>query len=156
MLKTKLVASRNGREYHSYDGYDGDPVLVTTRHAEHDGHFVSAVWTTATAGTTVIASKNKEGIVLTDLIISAEKLTGGYITIQFNDADSNNVVIMRIDMNDAPVNMAIPFNGKWAGWQGSYVEVIVVGNNMDGCLALGYYRTPEEKTLAYDAWDAER
>jgi len=153
MLKTRLVAGRNNKEYHSYDGYAGEPVLVTTTHGEHDGHFASV--TLESAGTqTIVEAKDKEGIVLTDLLISGEKVNGGSISVQFTDG-VKRVSIFIANVTDAPVSIAIPFRGKWAGWQACDIKVVTIGN-IDGSVSVGYFRTPEEKTMAYAEWDARR
>jgi hypothetical protein len=92
--------------------------------------------------------------VLTDLIVSGEKVNGGTITVQFTDA-VNTVNIFIATVTDAPINMAIPFAGRWAGWQACDIKVVTVGN-IDGSVSVGYFRTPESKTMAYAKWDAER
>ena len=155
MLKTRLVAGRNNKELHSYDGYDDDPVLVTTTHAAHDGHFASAVIEAATT-TTIVASNSNQGIALTDLIVSVGKTNGTEVTIQFTDTVAiPNIVIIAKIVTDTGATMAIPFGGRWAGWQGSQIDV-VTNNAADVSVAVGYFRTPEDKTMAYSEWDASR
>ena len=156
MLKTRLVDPITGKDLHTYPDPSGHPTFVTTDYGRLHGTFASTVWTAATATTTVVAANSNEGIVLTDLILSCEKVNAGSVTVNYNDADTNAVTIMAADINDAPVNLAIPFQGNWAGWQGCFIEVIVVGLNCNGSLALGYYRTPEENTLSYAAWNTLR
>jgi hypothetical protein len=153
MIKSRLIDPKSGKDYHTYTGYDDAPVLVTTSHAAHDGHFAAV--TLASAGTqTIVEAKSKQGIVLTDLIISGEKVNGGSITIQFTDA-VNTVNIFIATVTDAPVALAIPFAGRWVGWQACDIKVVTVGN-IDGSVSVGYFRTPESKTMAYAKWDAER
>ena len=153
MLKARLVAGKSGKEYHTYCGYGNEPVLVTTTHGEHEGHFASV--TLESAGTqTIVEAKDKEGIVLTDLLISGEKVNGGSISVQFTDG-VKRVSIFIANVTDAPVSIAIPFRGKWAGWQACDIKVVTIGN-IDGSVSVGYFRTPEEKTMAYAEWDARR
>ena len=153
MLKTRLVAGRDNRELHSYDGYDGDPVLVTTTHARQHGKFASTVG--ASGGTTtVVASNSKEGIVITDLIVNIEKANNASATVQIDDAAGNGPIILAVVESDTGATLAIPFQGLFATWQAARVEVIAV--NADANVTLGYYRTPEDKTMAYAEWDASR
>jgi len=153
MIKTNIVAGRNNKELHTYDGCDGSPILVTTKHKEHHGRFASQVL--ALAGTfTLVEAKESQGIVLTDLIISFEKKNAATVTIQFTDA-VNTVSILLVTLTDAPVSMAIPFAGNWAGWQACDIK-IVSSHATVGCVSVGYFRTPESLTPGYSEWDALR
>ena len=152
MLKTRLVRGSDQEEYCTEDAYDGCPVLVTTEYAKEHGVFKTLVFTSS--GTEIIVEAfDLEGLVITDLILSAEK-KDAIISIQFTDAvNTENILV--VNVIDKGMTLAHAFQGKWAGWQGCDIK-IVTDKDVDGSIAIGYYRTPEDKTLAYEAWDAER
>jgi len=153
MIKSVLTESGSGRQYHTSPELSLDPTLLTTNYGRVHGTFASV--TLATAGTqTIVEANENEGIVITDLLISGEKVNGGTIAIQFTDA-VNIVQIFLATVTDGPVNFAVPFQGRWAGWQACDIKVVTVGN-IDGSVAVGYYRTPEEFTLPFAEWDAAR
>ena len=153
MLKVQLTTGHNGKELHSYDGLDGEPVLVTTTHARQHGVFASIVG--ASGGTsTIIASNSNQGIVITDLIVNIEKANNASATVQIEDADGNGPIILAVVASDTGASIAIPFRGKFGTWQGAWVEVVAV--SADANVTLGYFRTPEEKTMAFAEWDASR
>jgi len=118
------------------------------------GHFKSVTHTTNETKTLTTPIGNGS-LRLSDLIISGEKITGGIITVRFYDG-TNAVNIVAADCNDAPCNMAISFNGRWQGWKAAYIQTITSVNNQDANISLGYMLVPEEWSLDYDAWDAER
>lgn len=153
MIKSQLIASRSGKELHSYDGYDGEPVLVTTTHGSHKGNFVTA--TRSTAGTTtIITQQGEDAIFFTDLILTTDKVNATTATVTITDGVNSEVVIAA-DLTDAPCNIAIPFAGHWQTWRGCYVTFVTVGV-VTATLALGYFRIPWNKALSYEKWNALR
>jgi hypothetical protein len=153
MVKTRLVRGKDGKELHSYSGYDGDPVLVTTTHGANSGSFKSASRTGA--GTSiVVAPDGLDGIVLTDLILTTDKVNGATATVQITDG-VNTIVLISANVTDAPCNIALSFAGKWEGWQGARVEFVTVGN-VKATLAIGYFKIMEDSALPFASWDAKR
>jgi hypothetical protein len=153
MIKAVLTSSKNKKSLHTRMGYDDEPVLVTTTHADYAGTFKSASRTVA--GTTTIVTVNGlDAIVLTDIIISSEKTGGGLVTVQFTDG-VNTVIIVAANVNDAPCNLAIPFMGNWCGWQGAYLDLVTVGNE-DVTVSVGYFKVRADKALPYASWNALR
>ena len=153
MLKTSLICGRTGGELHSYDGYDGDPVLVVTTHEKKNGHFAAA--TRSSAGTTtVIAARSNDGIVLTDLMLTTDKVNGATAIVSVTDG-SNTVNLIAADLTDAPCNIAIPFVGRWETWQATRVDLITTGVVV-ATLSLGYFRIPWNTARPYSVWNAER
>jgi len=153
ILKSQIIASRSGKEIHTYDGYDGEPVLVTTTHGAQHGSFVAA--TRTEAGTTaVISARGEDGIVFTDLILTTDKVQGATVTVAITDG-SNTVTVVAADVTDAPCNIALSFAGHWQTWQAAYVNLTTVGV-VKATLALGYFRIPWNVTLPYSAWNALR
>ena len=63
-------------------------------------------------------------------------------------------IILAVVASDTGASIAIPFRGKFGTWQGAWVEVVAV--SADANVTLGYFRTPEAKTMAFAEWDASR
>ena len=153
MLKTRLICGRTGGELHSYGGYDGDPVLGVTTHEKKNGHFAAA--TRSAAGTTtIIAARSNDGIVLTDLMLTTDKVNGATAIVSITDG-SNTVNLIAADLTDAPCNIAIPFVGRWETWRAARVDLITTGVVV-ATLSLGYFRIPWNTARSYSVWDAER
>ena len=153
MIKTLLISGRDGKELHSYDGHDGYPVLVTTTHGANDGTFVTA--TRKAAGTTaIIAARGNDGIFLTDLILTTDKVQSATASVIITDG-ANVETLIAAEVSDAPCNIALSFAGKWATWQACRIDFVTTGA-VSATLALGYFRTSGEKTLSYAAWNAKR
>jgi len=152
MLKTTLVQAKGKRVLYSQDILPApDPILITESLRVSHGVFATANRTTA--GTTIIASPALgQEIVLTDLIISADRVNGSSTTIQFTDGVDTEV-IMKITTTDAPANIAVPFNGNWRGWKDARIEMVTV-NSVDSTVALGYYKVSEG--ISFSEWDSKR
>jgi hypothetical protein len=132
----------------------GHTHLVVQPHDKVASQFRSISF--SVAGTTsLVAPLSGIAIILTDLIISAEKVVGGDVLVQFTDG-SNSIPIVNPIVVDAPVNLAIAFGGRWRGWDGARVEVIATGTNISGNVAVGYYPIRGEGVLPFAEWDAER
>ena len=153
MIKSILTTGRNGNELQTYDGYDGAPVLVTTTHGAQHGSFVAA--TREAAGTTaVIAAQADDAIVLTDLILTTDKVQNATATVNITDG-VNTVKLIAANLTDAPCNIAISFAGHWQSWRAARVDLVTV-NAVTATLALGYFRIPWDTAMAYGEWDAQR
>lgn len=118
------------------------------------GHFKSVTHTTNTT-TTMTSPVGQGSLLLTDLIIAAEKITGGVATVRFYDG-THAVNIFSALCTDAPLNIAMSFKGRFQGWKGAYMQVISSASNMDATYTLGYMLIPEEFSLSYASWNAER
>jgi hypothetical protein len=153
MIKSVLIDPSSGKLLHVYDDPSGHPTLVTTDYGRLHGTFASG---TGTAGntTTIIAAKSNEGITLTDLVINIEKTNNASATVEVTDADGNGPVVLAVISADLGTSMAIAFQGNFATWQAARVEVVAVA--ADANVTVGYFRTPEENTLTFDAWDEQR
>ena len=153
MINAKLISGRHGKELHSYDGYDGEPVLVTTTHGAQHGSFVAA--TRSTAGTTaVIVAQGDDAIVLTDLILTTDKVNATTATVKITDG-VNTVDVIAADLTDAPCNIAISFAGHWQSWRACRVDLVTTGV-VTATLALGYFRIPWDVAMGFGEWDALR
>jgi len=108
---------------------------------------------TSVAGTTTVASAPSGGsLVLTDLILSAEKKNGASVTLRITDG-TNTETVVSANLTDSAVFFAHSFVGKWEGWQNARLEVVVVGNAVVS-VAVGYYKIQTGK--AYSEWNALR
>ena len=94
-------------------------------------------------------------IVITDIIVSAEKVSSGSITVQFDDG-TNAVIIFRAIVTDAPVNLHIPFAGRWRGWKDARIDMVGAGVNIESDVSVGYYILRGEGVLPFAEWDAQR
>lgn len=153
MLKAVLTNSANKKALHTFEGWENLPVLIITTHGAAKGNFKSV--NRATAGTSIITQPNAGGsIVLTDLIITTDRVQGAKATIQFNDG-TNIVIIAVAHVNDAPCNITIPFAGHWHGWKDARLEVLTVGN-VNITVASGYFKVDSEHTQEFAEWDSLR
>jgi len=120
MLKARLMDTATGKDLHTYPDPSGHPTLVTSNYGRLHGTFGSV---TVSAGTTtvIVTARGNQGVVLTDLIISLGKQNGASAIVRFNDAASNTIVVAQV-IRDVGASMSIPFQGNWAGWQGSYLD----------------------------------
>jgi hypothetical protein len=143
----------DGKELCTLDGYCPSPSLISHTYGQIKGAFDSTLLSAADTYELVGVTGN-ESIALTDLIVSAEKKNAGTITIQFNDGTYTEGVVLAT-VTDAPINLAIPFVGHWQGWRAAYLEVIT-SEAIAGCVAVGYFKLPEDKSLTYSEWDAMR
>ena len=153
MLKTVLTHNASKRALATIEGYTDEECLLVETYAGINGNFKAV--TRTGAGTSTLASvEGNDAIVLTDLIVTTDKVNGATVTVQFTDG-TNTIAILVAHATDAPCNIAIPFGGHWQGWQGARIDVVTVAA-VKTTVSCGYFRIPEDKALAYDAWDARR
>ena len=124
-----------------------------TTHGAQEGHFKAV--TRSSAGTsTIVEPTGNNGIVLTDLIITSDKVQSATLTVSFTDG-TNTITIAGADVTDAPCNIAIPFAGLWEGWQGAQIDLVTVGN-VTTTVAIGYYHITADYAKPYAEWNALR
>lgn len=153
MLKTSLVSQTDGKELCTHEGYKDRRFLIAQSYASVNGSFKSA--TRAAAGSTTITEPELGGsIVLTDLIVTSDRVNAAIITIRFTDG-VDNVNIFVADVTDAPCNVATSFAGQWKGWKNARLELVTVGV-VKTTVAAGYFKLPEEISLGFSEWDAAR
>ena len=130
------------------------PLMGTVTQARAFGRFKTISLTAIGTGTIVTPPAN-ESIVLTDLIITAEKKQNGVDVLKFFDG-TNTVTILNASVGDSPVNLAIPFAGFWQGWKNAYLHLAQTGANHYVSVAVGYYFMPKELSYAYAKWNKLR
>ena len=153
MIKTNLTRGKDKKELYADDGYSDFPTLMIERYAAIYGNFKSQVIAAADTYDVIDVDSN-EAIILTDLIISAEKKNAGTITIQFTDGVETEAFYLGTT-TDAPINVGISFQGHWQGWKGASLQV-VTSQAIAGNISIGYFKVPQSKTLTYSEWDARR
>ena len=153
MIKANLIASASGKELHTHEGYDGEPVLITATHGSYIGHF-NTVTRSSQGTTTIVSAQSDDAIVLTDLILTTDKVAGASATVIITDG-ANSETLIAAKLNDAPCNVAISFAGHWQTWRACYIDLITI-NAVTATVALGYYRIPWDKAMAYGEWNALR
>jgi len=94
-------------------------------------------------------------VVLTDLLVSGEKINGGIIQVQFTD-DTNSEIVSKSHVTDGPVNLAMPFAGRWRGWKDARIEMLVTTSMQDATVAIGYYFVTGAGVFIFEDWDAQR
>lgn len=139
-----LHTERIGRHVH----------LVTEDHSRVATQFKTADHTTA-ATTAVAKPPAGTALVLTDLIISGERINAGTIILHFTD-DVDNVVLFTIHVTDAPVNLAMPFAGRWRGWKDARLDFITNTANQAASISIGYYIVEGEGVFTFADWDTLR
>jgi len=131
----------------------GNDTLVIQSPPAIFGQFKAAY--RSTAGTTIIVSPTTDGsITLTDMIISCDKVQNATITVQFTDG-VNTIIIFLGSATDAPINIDIPFAGRWRGWKNARIEMVTVGT-LKCNVAIGYYKINSINTQSFSEWDTER
>ena len=153
VIRARLLGSGTSKELHTVPSQflPDEEVLVTTTGPQRHGVFQSVNRTSA--GTTIITSPDAEGaIVVTDLILSAERAANSTVQIQFTD-DTETEIIILTESADSTVNLAIPFVGLWQGWRDARLELVTTGA-VNVTAALGYMKVPEG--LVFSEWNALR
>lgn len=155
-VKSILTKLSNSKAIWCPEGIEA-PLLGVATQARTFGRFKTITITAITeAGEGIIVTPPKnESIVMTDLIISAEKKNLGIDTLRFY-CGTNTVNIMVTSVGDSSVNLAIPFAGHWQGWKDAYLQVVQTGASHYLSVAVGYYFMPSELSNVYSKWDKLR
>jgi len=125
--------------------------LLVVEHYKSHGVFKTMEFTTA--GTTSFVVPNSGGsLMLTDLIVTGDKVNNGSIEVRFTDDTTTDTVIKPV-VTDAPVAIAIAFSGRFQGWKDARIDVVIT-QNVKGSVVLGYIKAP--KGLPYNEWDELR
>lgn len=150
-LKAILVDPATGKILEIIKDIFGNPTLAVTDHYVGETRFKSV--TRDAAGTSTIAEPVTGGaILLTDIIISTDRVAGSRLTVFFDDG-VRTIPIFDGYANDAPVNVAANFHGGWTGWKDAIMKMTTV-NAIKATVAVGYIKILEG--LCYTEWDARR
>lgn len=150
MINLSLADRATGKDLHICETTYGS-LLVTSNLAQAHGTFKSE--TRSAAGTSIITEPDPgHSIILTDLIISSDRVNAATFTVRFTDG-TNTVNIFSGDVTDAPINLASPLSGRWQGWKDARVELVTVGL-VTVTVSCGYYKV--DTGLDYAEWDSLR
>jgi hypothetical protein len=150
-LKAILIDTASGKSLEIIDDVYGNPTLAVTDHYAGKTRFKSE--TRTGAGTSTIAEPVKDGaIMLTDMIISTDRVANSRLTVFFDDG-VHNVPIFDGYANDAPINIASNFRGGWTGWKDAALKMTTVVG-IKATVAVGYIKVPGG--CCYTEWDALR
>lgn len=151
MLKAIIVDSATGKTVEILDDILGNPTIAITDHYACLTRFKSE--TRTAAGTSTIADPVTDGaILLTDMIISTDRVANSRITIFFDDG-VRQVNIYDGYANDAPINLSLGFHGGWKGWKDASLKMTTVAV-IKATVAVGYIKIPSG--IEYEVWDAMR
>jgi len=151
MIKAILIDSATGIAIHSIKDPLGDLHLAVADCYPIKTRFKST--TRTAAGTSTITSPKKDGaILLTDMIISTDKVALSRLIVFFDDG-IHTTPIYDGYANDAPINLAIAFHGGWTGWKNAALKM-TTEKALKATVAAGYIKIP--KGLDYKQWDALR
>ena len=150
-LKTFLFDSVSGARLEILTDIFGHPNLAVTDHYAMDTRFKTT--TRTTAGTTEIVAPTKDGsIVLTDMIISTDRVASSELLLFFGD-DTRQITIYDGYANDAPINLAVGLHGAWTGWKDASLKMTTV-TTIKATVAVGYIKI--HTGLEYREWNALR
>lgn len=109
--------------------------------------------TGASSGTvTLVTPKDSGSIIVSDIVLSGDRVNGGQVAIRFTDG-TNTINIFVADVTDAPVTLAIPFEGRVQGWKDARIDVVVTGNVTYSVMAT-FMKVPDG--LPFSEWDELR
>lgn len=152
MIKAS-IASKDGHPLDYCKNWDGHDTLMVLDHPSRHGIFNAE--SRAGAGTSIIAQPEAGGsLLLTDLIVTSDKVALASFSVQFTD-DTETIVVMSANVNDAPCNVTIPLRGCWRAWEDARLELISVGN-VAVTVAVGYMKIVKEMTSTFTEWDTLR
>jgi len=151
MLKAILIDPATGKILEILEDIFGHPTLAVSDHYVCKTRFKSV--TRVAAGTETIAEPVKDGaILLSDMIISTDRVANSQLTVFFDDG-VRTIPIFDGYANDAPINVAANFHGGWTGWKDAALKMTTV-QPITATVATGYIKVPEG--LCYTEWDALR
>lgn len=131
-------------------------MLSTTSYQKQLGVFTEASWVGTQVAAILVQPDGDGSIELTDLIVQAPRKNTGTILIQFIDDDANVAKILDTSVSGDAVNIAIPFSGRWQGWQGARVEFTISTASDGGSISVGYVKHKKKDSLPFSSWDARR
>ncbi len=105
------------------------------------------------AGTTTFLNSSSNGsLLITDLILSADKVQSGTVEVRITDG-VNSEPMVKVIVTDAPVNLAAGIAGRFQTWRDARIDV-VVANAVTWNLTLGYAKM--KSGLEFSDWNARR
>jgi len=129
-----------------------EEIIVLTEYLRAYGVMKSVTLTGA--GTTTIASPKSGGsILIGDIVVSAKKVAGTTMDIEFDDGADTEIIISPDTVNQS-ANLAWTPAGRVQGWRDAELKVVTVGSNTDATVTVTYIKLKESITFA--DWDLLR
>ena len=161
MLRTKLISGEDESDLRSARFYANPslapspdwPMLCVVQAGQLQGVFRTSSITTPTT-TTVVSAPALGSLLLTDVVISADKVNNTTLTVQFTDGVDTAIIIAPDTINEA-VNLSWSPAGRIQGWQDARIDVVTGGAGTPAVtILLGYIKMPIGVPFA--EWDALR
>ena len=157
-IATYVTDEESGHQAHVQDSFSADLLrqaggraLTVIEPKKVFGQFTTAS-RVAEGTSTVLVPPSGGSILLTDLIISADKVQNGSVTLVFTDGTESIILYSGI-VTDAPINIALPIGGRFRGWEDAHINLITVGA-VKANVTLGYLSLTD--SLTYSSWNAQR
>jgi len=151
MIKIVLLDTATGKALNTIEDVFGISTLAVTDNYLKNTCFKSS--TRTSAGTTIISSPKTDGaLLLTDIIISTDRVANSRLNIFFDDG-THTISIYDGYANDAPINIALSFHGGWTGWKNAVFKMTTIAT-IKATVAVGYIKIP--KGREYEEWDKMR
>ena len=128
--------------------------LITETHSRVATQFRHTVNTGAETTIAVTPPPGK-AIVITDIVLGAEKAASGSVTVQFVEG-SDIVIVFKVSTVQSPVSLHVPFAGRWRGWRDARIDIVTTGGNSDSDVSIGYYIISGDGVFSFTDWDAQR
>ncbi len=108
----------------------------------------SVSWVDATTGSVAIASPDGDGsIELCDIFITAEKKQGGTLRLHFDDG-TNEKEVVKSEVDDGVINVAVNLDGKVQGWQSAILYYTIVGA-YSGSILVTFIKRNKADSISY-------
>ena len=148
MIKEMIIDTNTGKSLGDLNDIFGRPTLETVDYYQTNVRFKSTTLTDA--GSATIASPTEGGaLILTDIIISTDKVLNSRLSVFFADA-IEKISIFDGHPIDAPINTALGLHGAFTGWKNASLRMLAVGIKLQSTVAVGYIKIP--KGLEYAVW----
>lgn len=160
MIRTVLIRGETGEDIFSCKPFKGftkpsadETIYIITDYFRANGTFKSEL--ILTPATTTITSPDPSGsLIITDIVISADKTNNTTLLVQFTDG-VNTAVIISPDTTNQAVNFSWAPQGRIQGWKNARIDVITGGVGTPSvAVTVGYLKIPSG--LEFADWDALR
>ncbi len=139
-----------------FDGFRGsdakEELIISTEYMRAFGVVKSVSITSATT-TTIIESRPGGSILIGDIVVSAKKVAGTTLDIEFDDM-TNTEIIMSPDTVNQSANIAWTPAGRVQGWRDADLKAVSVGSNTVATITATYVHL--KKGLTFSDWDSVR
>jgi len=126
--------------------------LVTMGPLFVHGVFKSVSITSATT-TTVAAPHGGGSLLITDIVVSAKKVNGTTLDVEFDDGVNTEILLSPDSINQS-VNFAWQPVGRIQGWEDAALKIVTTGANTVATVTVGYVQNPS--SVPYAEWNSAR